>query len=402
MSSSDLTRRIRSRIPLRQGQGTKFTITAVLLVLLIGVSFSLGYLFRDFSSPEYFQFPITRDVFNLVKEKGIKKLPDGPVLQYGMIHGMLQAYNDPYTVFVEPPQAELQSNQLEGKFGGIGIRLEQDFRVKFSYTRCLTSPALKAGILDGDRLLSVNQLTITAQTTLDQIQAEIRGPIGQAVKIKVSRSSTSKSIEVSMTRTEVPVPSVTFNLASFDESLGVIQLNIVADSSSKEIVNAVDQLQQAGATRFIFDLRNNGGGLVDFGADIVRLFLRQGVFLEEQFKGQKPFSFGVSSPGALADIPMVIVVNENTASAAEIIAGALQHAGRSKLVGTRTYGKDLVQQVFSLSDGSSLHVTAGRWWLPDNENGIGADGLIPDQLLTSEETNSAAALEEAARFLVRP
>jgi len=383
-------------------QKNRIVVITLLLGLLIAVSFCVGFFFREITSPEAFQFPIAREAYLILETKGLKNPPDQKVMEYGMIQGMVQAYGDPYTTFIEPPQAELQSNQLEGKFGGIGIRIDIDENKNILIYPLPGSPALNAGIRDGDRLVQVEGLAIHPDTSLDQVQAEIRGPIGSVVKIFVERAPENKPLQFNVTRTEVPVPSVTFNLAPFDSGIGVIQVNLVADTSPAEITSAIDQLTQKGATRFILDLRNNGGGLVDAGANVVRLFLAPGTFLAEQFKGQEAIEFSATSAGQFSQIPLAVVVNHNTASAAEIIAGALQSAQRAPLVGSKTYGKDSVQHVYSLRDGSSLHITAGRWWLPDQPDGIGGQGLTPDKMLSEEDANSIAALQEAAKRLTAP
>lgn len=380
----------------------RIALTALLLSMLILAAFFVGFFFREITSPEAFQFPVAREAYLILETKGLKSPPAHSAMEYGMIHGMVQAYGDPYTSFVEPPQAELQSNQLEGKFGGIGIRIDVDENKNILIYPLPGSPAMSAGIQDGDRLVQVEGLAIHSATSLDQVQAEIRGPIGSVVKISVERGPENKQLQFNVTRTEVPVPSVTFNLAPFDPEIGVIQVNLVAESSPAEITNAIDQLTTKGATRFILDLRNNGGGLVDAGANVVRLFVDQGTFLEEQFKGQKAVNFSASSPGQFSQLPLAVVVNHNTASAAEIIAGALQSAHRASLVGSKTFGKDSVQQVYSLRDGSSLHITAGRWWLPENPAGIGGQGFTPDKLLSDEDANSIVALQEAAQLLTAP
>ncbi len=373
--------------------------SAILVGLLVGVSFFAGYLFREAGSTEFFQFPIAREAFLLLRDRGLKALPGQAEMEYGMIRGMLQAYDDPYTIFVEPPQAELQLDQLQGKFGGIGIRIEKDSAGDVLIYPLPGSPALAAGVRDGDRLLKVDQLRIAPETTTDEIQAAIRGPVGKPVTITIKHQNIDDEILLRIERMEVPLPSVTYNLASFDPSIGVVQLNIVAETSPEEVSDAVDQLRSQGATGFILDLRNNGGGLVEAGVEVARLFLQPGVILVEQFKGQSPVEFKVENTGQFYGLPLVAVVNQNTASAAEIIAGALRKFGSVKLVGNKTFGKDSVQLVFDLQDSSSLHVTAGRWWLPGDQTSINAKGLPLDLVLSDDEANSAAALEKAARLL---
>jgi carboxyl-terminal processing protease len=392
---------IRSIQPIPSATLQRIT-TSLLTVLLVGVSFLAGFFIRELASAEFFQFPVTREAFLILRDQGIKQLPPKNMLEYGMIRGMLQTYDDPHTTFNEPPQAELQANQLEGKFGGIGIRVEKDQAGTVLIYPLPDSPALEAGIVDGDHLLRVENLDIAVDIELDEVQAAIRGPIDQPVKLVISRPPENSALEFRIVRKEVQIPSITFNLASFDKTIGIIQFTLVAESSPTEMAAAIDSLTSQGATRFIMDMRNNGGGLVDAGADVSRLFLPEGLFLEQQFKSKDPIEFNAIEEGKYSSLPIVIVANQNTASAAEIIAGALQRYKNVSLVGNKTYGKDTVQLVYDLKDGSSLHVTAGKWWFPGDEDGIGQTGLQLDLVLSDEEANSAVALDKAADLFVSP
>ena len=376
--------------------------TGLITGLLVVASFLAGYFVREFATAEFFQFPIAREAFLILRDQGIHPIPAKNKLEYGMIRGMLESYGDPYTTFSEPPQAELQANQLEGKFGGIGIRVEKDQAGAVLIYPLPKSPALEAGINDGDHLRKVENLEISADTEIDEVQAAIRGPIDQPVKLVVARPPNNTTMDFSIVRKEVQIPSITYNLASFDPTIGIIQFTLVAETSSSEMTAAIEALAQQGANRIILDIRNNGGGLVEAGADVARLFLPAETFLQQQFKSKEPIVFKADAPGKFSSLPIVIVVNQNTASAAEIIAGSLQRFRNVRLVGNKTYGKDSVQLVYDLSDGSSLHVTAGKWWFPGDENGIGLGGLKLDLAMTDEEANSAAALEKAAQLLESP
>jgi carboxyl-terminal processing protease len=200
-------------------------------------------------------------------------------------------------------------------------------------------------------------------------------------------------------RQEIAIPSTTWNIYPGDASMGVIQVNIIAATTPDEIQNAAADLQSRGASRLVLDLRNNGGGLLESGVDTARLFLKDGIVITQQYKNQDPQVFRVDKPGSLADIPLAVLVNHNTASAAEIISGALQSQGRAALIGTNTYGKDTIQLVFEMEDGSSLHVTSARWWLPGKEAGIAGIGLTPDWPVQEDANNPAAFFNAALAAL---
>lgn len=368
-------------------------------ILLVIAAFMGGFLFHEWHKsgtlfPALGRYPLLNEAKAILETNAYAPLPDDTRLEYGMIRGMLQAYNDPYTTFVEPPQHELQQNQLEGKFGGIGVRIERDSENLVYLYPLPGSSALAAGLQEGDRLLKVDRMDISPATTNDEIQAAVRGEIGSTVTVTVGRPPDYTPLELKILRAEVALPSLTWNLAPDEARVGVVRVNVVADTTPQELTNAIQDLQSRGATHFVLDLRNNGGGLVEAGVNTARLFLSSGSVIEQQYRDKPVRAFTVEEPGPFASLPLVILVNENTASAAEIIAGALQGQHRAPLVGTRTYGKDSIQLIFNLADGSSLHVSAAKWWVPGLFPAIGANGLQPD-VAVDASTDPDAAMQIA-------
>ena len=250
--------------------------------------------------------------------------------------------------FVDPPQNELQTNLLEGKFGGIGIRLEIDVENHVLVYPLPDSPAAKAGVLDGDQLVAVDHLELNSETSSEDIQAAIRGPVGDEVRLTVFRKAGNETLIIKIIREEVPLPSVTWNLYSENSSVGLIQVNIIASTTPDEIENAVNDLKSKGAKYYVLDLRNNGGGLVDAGVKVVELFSSKGEILKQQYHDKPVETISTDSDGRYLGIPLAILINQNTASAAEIIAGSLQGTGRAIIIGNNSYGKDTVQLVFGV------------------------------------------------------
>jgi carboxyl-terminal processing protease len=355
----------------------------ILQVLIIAVAFMGGFLyhewkFGDLSLFSGTRFPLLAEAHDLLINNAYFELPEEKSLEYGMIRGMLQAYNEPHTVFVEPPQHELQTQELQGKFGGIGVRIERDAENLVYLYPIPDSPAQKAGVLDGDRLIKVEDFEIGPETRTDEIQAAVRGPVGEKITITIGHKPDYVPVEISMERAEVPIPSTTWNLAPEQPSIGILHIRVIADTTPDEVTKAIKDLQDKGAERFVIDVRNNGGGLVEAGVNTARLFLKNGQVIQQQYRGKPVKTFEVTTPGEFADLPIVVLVNKGTASAAEIFAGAIQGQGRAPIVGTNTYGKDTIQLVFRLSDGSSLHVTAAHWWIPGLAEKITGTGLTPD------------------------
>jgi carboxyl-terminal processing protease len=338
---------------------------------------------------------VLSEVYQLVRNHGYDDVPDTLVMEYGAIHGMIDAYGDPYTRFVEPVQAELHNDTLTGSYGGIGAQMGRDAEGFIVLHPFPESPASEEGIQDGDRLIKVDDLDIMPETPLDDVVAAVRGPEGRSVTLVIARPPDYAEMEFIVKRAEIPLPSVTFHLDADETRLGVVRVNVIASSTPDEIQKAVADLQSRGATHFTLDLRGNGGGLLIEGVDIARLFLSEGVVIQQQYKGEEVQTFEVEKPGPLRDIPLTVLVDSNTASAAEIISGALQNHGRAPLIGTHTFGKDTVQLVFELQDKSSLHVTSAKWWIPGLEPPVGEGGLQPDIAVSTENSGSDDAFIDA-------
>lgn len=380
------------------------TIFIIFQILIVMIAFLGGFLVRGWQSSAVTsksKFPVLSEAYQLLEDNAIFTLPTDKKLEYGMIRGMLQAYNEPFTVFVEPPQHELQTQQLQGKFGGIGVRIERDGLNNIYIYPLPGSPALKAGVKDGDRLFKVGAIAMSQNTTNDELQAAIRGPVGQKVQVTIGHKPDYTPLDLTIDRQEVAIPSTTWNLAPNESKVGIVHVHIIADTTPNEVSNAINDLKSQGASRFIIDVRNNGGGLVDSGVNFARLFLKNGTVIEEQYRGQPAKTFQVDHPGVYADLPMVVLINNGTASAAEIFAGAIQGQKRAILIGSNTYGKDTIQLVFSLSDGSSLHVTSAHWWVPAlTDKPVSGKGFQPDIPLPADAGDSQfiqAAIEQVMK-----
>lgn len=378
-----------------------YIVFCLLQILLIGISFTSGYFLRDrlFYNPN--QFPIMLQVFNILKDYGIKEMPSFKSIEYEMIKSMISVYDDPYTTFIEPPQAELQTNQLEGKFGGIGARIEYDEQKNVFLFPFPDSPAAIAGIMDGDKLIAIDDLKISEDTSMESILAAIRGPVGDKVRITIIQSPGYKNIiTYTIKREEISVPSTTSNLIPYETRIGIVHINVIAETTPVEVVSAISDLQMQGATYFILDLRNNSGGLVDAGVSTAALFLKSGTIIEQQYKNQSIKKFTVEKTGPYFDLPIVIFVNRGTASAAEIVAGSLQNHKRGKLIGYPTYGKDSIQLIFDLQDNSSLHVTSAHWWIPGLKFPEENFGLSPDILLAENDAEDIIYIRKAMEYFI--
>jgi carboxyl-terminal processing protease len=376
-----------------------FFIAFGTLTILAAV-FIIGYMARDFWGGNQ-SFDILKEAYQILLENGLNEPPSAPALEYGMIHGMVGAYGDPYTIFNEPPQHELQSAQLEGKFGGIGAELSRDADGNYVIFPFPDSPASRAGIQEGDRLLAVDGIEVTEQTTIEEVQSSIRGPVGKKVTLSIGRAPDFSPQNILIKREEFPLPSVSWRLDLEEPQTGILKVNLIAATTPAEIEAAVKDLQARGATHFVLDLRDNPGGLLSAGVDIARLFLEKGdVVMQQQYRDRDIETFEVERPGPLKDLPLVVLINHGSASAAEITAGALQLHRHAPLVGSPSFGKDTIQLVFVLQDDSSLRVTSARWWIPGLEPPIGESGLQPDYpVAPGDDPNVDMTLKAAIEIL---
>ncbi len=325
----------------------------------------------------------------------ILDLPSDTEMEYGMIQGMMSSLNDPYSVFVPPAAHEIETDTLTGTFGGIGARLERDADLQWRVYPLPDSPALAAGLQDGDIILQVDDLVVTTDTTDVDLLAAVRGPVGETVELLIQRGD--QQLTFTIERQSVPVPSVVWNLVPDVSTVGLLHVYLIAETSADEVANAIFDLQSQGATAFILDLRDNGGGLVDAGVEIASLFLSNGEVIHRQYKGEDVEILKVESPGPFTDLPLVVLVNGNTASSAEIVTGALVAQGRADVVGAPTYGKTTIQYVFELADGSSIHITSGRWWVPGVNFPLQPDVIVGDDPTGTLAVNAAVEILQSGQ-----
>ena len=364
-----------------------FTALATLLIVLLAFAAGFGTNWLlvhyklsagDQEPPE--PFGIFWEAWHILERDYYGDLPDDKQMTYGAIRGAVATLDDPYTSFVEPQPRELERHDLEGRFGGIGAWVQQKGPGLFVLDPMRDRPAAQAGIQSGDVVVAVDGTVIRPETTLQDLLAMIRGPVDTVVRITVRREGiegTEESLAFEITRQEVEIPSVSWRTLEEAPTIGYVKLNLFSERTADELREALDDLLAKGAAQIILDLRDNGGGLLETAIKVTSQFIEDGVVLYEQKQsGQEKF-YPVESKYPVVDVPLVVLVNGGTASASEIVAGAMQDRERGLLVGEETFGKGSVQLIYDLSDGSSLHVTAARWLTPDRHQIDGA-GLTPD------------------------
>lgn len=366
-------------------------LLAVFLLITLAVSaFIAGYFTNDFVElqmggtlvRDQSDFDLFWEAWGRIQGAFIGEIPTSKEVTYGAIKGAIALLNDPYTIFVEPVARQQEIQSLQGTFGGIGAFLSRPEEGGDILLEPMPgNPAEAAGILSQDVLLAVDGTPITPEMTVGEVAEMIKGEIGTVVVLTVRHANETEPVDISITRDRILDPSVSSRILAEDETIGYIRLTRFSGESSKEIETAITDLLDQGAESLILDMRHNGGGLLDAAVAVADHFLSDGPILYQQSKDEGERVYSATAETIAPDIPLVVLVDGGTASAAEIVAGALQDRGRAILIGSSgTFGKGSVQLVFDLSDGSSVHVTSARWYTP-NRHQIDQQGLTPEVLV---------------------
>jgi carboxyl-terminal processing protease len=386
-------------------------LTIIMIVVLALLSFGAGFLVNELidlrigrGGPNTLSedFSIFWEAWDRIEDTFIGEIPRGQEITYGAARGSIQALEDPYTIFVEPQAREEERERLRGNFGGVGVELNRDDEGNFILEPIPGNPAESAGVLSGDLLLAVDGHQITSETSVEDVVQLVRGEEGTEVVLTVLHPGSDQPEDITIVRAVILLPSVTYRILPDDETIGYIRLSRFTGESGKEIEEARVNLRNDGAENLILDLRQNGGGLRDAAIDVSGHFLDGGTVVYQISKDSGEEEFKASDGDTANNLPLVVLVDEATASASEIVAGALQDRDRATLIGIPTFGKGSVQLVFDLSDGSSVHVSSAQWLTP-NRYQLDQQGLQPDIIVepTDEAVDSGRdeILERAIGFL---
>jgi carboxyl-terminal processing protease len=356
----------------------RISLYALLCFIVVGSTFMLGYVTHATHTPldqEDAAFSVFWQAWDLVQSYFYGDTPSAQEGAYGAIRGSLALLDDPYTTFIEPQQRDREQEELRGSFGGIGAVVERTSDGRIVLTPLEGRPAEVAGVLPGDELIAVDGVPVTSEMSFSDVLALVRGQVGEPVTLTVRREGRTSPLSFVIEREEIVTPSITWEFEPPD--IGYIKLSIFNERTNEEFQDAIDELSAQGAEAYIIDLRDNGGGLLTAAIDLASQFLRDGVILYERKSDGQEKPYPVKGRGALLEEPVALLVNGGTASASEIVAGAIQDYERGPLIGTKTFGKASVQLIFDLSDGSSLHVTNAHWLTP-SRNEIDGVGLTPN------------------------
>ncbi|MFW5888063.1 MAG: S41 family peptidase [Bacteriovoracia bacterium] len=344
-------------------------------------------------------------VWNLLEEKYIPASSTDMVGDqekvWGAISGLVDSYDDPYTIFLPPSENSDFETTIQGEFSGVGMEVGMEDEMLTVVAPLKDTPAEEAGIESGDKILAIDGF-VTQKMNIDEAVDMIRGEIGTDVTLTILREGIEEPFEIEITRDKINIPTIDHEII---DDVFVISLYNFSANSADDFRDTLIEFVKSGKDKMILDLRGNPGGFLDASVDIASWFLPAGkIIVTEDFSDGKEKHFRSKGYDIFNEnLEMIVLVNRGSASASEIVAGALQEQGVAKLLGTKTFGKGSVQELVPITPETSLKVTIARWLTP-NGNSISDGGLSPDIIVDKvpEGIDSELydyQLEEALRIL---
>jgi len=310
---------------------------------------------------------------------GTKDIPDRDLL-YGAIRGMVAALDDPYTRFIDPEELKEEEIEMQGEYGGLGIYIGQRDGKTLVISPIEDTPADRVGLKPKDQIVKIGEEVILGWTQ-NEVVNTLRGKAGTSVTIWIRREDVDDLLKFDIVRENITIHTVKSEM--LPDSVGFLRITQFNQRTVSEFRKAVYDLSGKGARGFVLDLRNNPGGLLNSCVEIADLFIDSGVIVSTRGRFDRANETLYARPGTITKLPVVVLINEGSASASEILAGALKDHGRAIVVGKQSYGKGSVQTMFNLSDDSGIFVTIAKYFTPSGTV-IDKVGLAPDIIVEGE------------------
>lgn len=365
----------------------------LIVVLLVGIFMGLGARSLVAAYAET-SWGLLYQVLGIVKTQFVEKDLQDQKLIYGAAKGLLKSLDDPYTRFVEPKAFDEMKIRLSGNFAGVGIQIgmKDDFLTVIAPIE--DTPAEKAGIKALDKILSIDGKD-TDDMSLEEAVSLIRGPKGTKVTLTILRGTKNDKKEYVLVRDNIKLNALRAKKI-IDKKNGIGYIHLITFESKdalEELITAIKKLDQEGMKALILDLRNNGGGLLDNAIEMGSIFIKEGAIVHTVDRNKNRETFEVVETGfAWYDKPLIVMINGASASASEILAGAIEDSGRGKLIGTRSFGKASVQNIKPFSDGSAMLITVAKYLTPKGTD-INKVGITPNIVVEIPSEDIKAAME---------
>ncbi|MXZ26458.1 MAG: S41 family peptidase [Caldilineaceae bacterium SB0665_bin_21] len=338
-------------------------------------------------------FAVLEEAIAVLEDVFIGELPGDDVLNQAAIEGVLANLDDRYTLLLRPEQAALEASDTSGQFGGIGSMVEwseEDLAVRITEP-FPGSPAAEAGLVTGDLVIAVDGEPV-AELGMSGTISKVRGPVDTAVRLDIRRGA--EEFELTIIRATIDMPTTSHELIGPDADIGYVRLHTFNALAADKLGDVIKGFESADVTGLILDLRGNGGGLLDESVEVAGLLAGRGLVVRQIYSDGREEDHRAQHRAVLdRDTPLVVLVNRSSASASELVAGALQDNGRAVLIGEPTLGKGSVQVTRMLADESQIRVTNSLWFTPKDRS-INGEGLVPDVLIERMEPGEAPGVAD--------
>ena len=333
---------------------------------------------KEIGQPKNVDFSVFWDTWEIIEEKYVDRPADYNKMVYGAISGLVDSLDDPYSVFMDPEESKEFMEDMEGSFEGIGAEIGIRKNILTIIAPLEGMPAEKAGLKSGDKIIKIDGET-TIDITLSEAVRKIRGEKGTEVVLTIMRENAEESKEIKIVRGLIDVKSVEWEMKKIDETeLAYLKIRRFSEDTFQELNKAAGEILSSSAKGIVLDLRNNPGGYLDVAVKVTSIFIDgKEVVVIEDFGNGKKKEYKSSGRAKLAHLPVAVLINQGSASASEILAGALRDIKKVKLVGEKTFGKGSVQELERLKDKSSVRLTVAKWLIPSGHC-INEEGLKPD------------------------
>ncbi len=389
----------------------RFSIILIIVIIFI-VGFNSGYLLGQSPAAPYHVFPSSTnsestaeafdpmwEVYDLVNTRYLEQPVDNNLLAEGAINGMLEALEDPNTRYLSPRAEIAEREGFDGEIQGIGVEVTSEDGNITVVSPIEGTPADKAGLRPGDILREADGTDLTDMSVIEAAQI-VRGPVGSTVTLLVERDGETFELEVE--RAVIEIDSVRGEI--LDENLAYVRLNHFGNRTAQELGDVLEELMEQDPDGIILDLRRNPGGALETVVDIADEFLPEGIVLIQEFGDGDQREYKSGNKGVAEELPLVVMIDEGSASASEVLAGAIQDRDRGILIGQNSFGKGTIQTWQELSNGGGVRITFARWLTP-NESWVNEGGLTPDYTVTlpdfdAEEEFNDTQLQAAIDYLI--
>jgi carboxyl-terminal processing protease len=348
----------------------------IVIIIFLNIFISSNYVYSKNSNELYEKIDLFNEVLETIKQEYVNEVDQSEIMD-SAINGLLQSL-DPYSAYMSPKSFDGMQTDTKGEFGGLGIEIGMESGVVKVISPIDDTPAANAGIKSGDYIVSINDEQVQGKTLTEAVDL-MRGPVGSEIKLTVRRKNERKALEFKIKRAVIEVKSVEAKLIGKNNKIGYLRLKSFNQNSDEQLFEKINNFEKKNKlTGYILDLRNNPGGLLNQAVSITDFFLNDGEIVST--KGRKiseTRKFFSKRGDGINKKPLIVIINNGSASASEIVSGALKDHKRAIILGERTYGKGSVQSIIPLRNGGGLRLTISKYYLPSGKS-ISKIGVLPD------------------------